>query len=267
MAELKIDNALYDRLGEDWYEARDNPVALLRAESRWRNPWVVERLRRLQHQRGDPPRVLDVATGGGFLANTLAREGFSVVGVDVSEQSLLIARSRDSTRTVEYLRADALSLPFPDASFDAVCMMDFLEHVENPEAAIAEATRVLQPGGLLFFHTFNRNWLSWLVVIRGVEWFVRNTPPRMHVLRLFIKPRELIAMLGRQGLDLEELFGSRPRVASRAFWTLLREGIVQDDFEFRRSSSLAMGYTGVATRRCDMPGACVRPATPAASRR
>lgn len=253
MAELKIDNELYERLGEDWYEARDNPVALLRAESRWRNPWVIEWLRKLQFERSHPPRVLDIATGGGFLANALAREGFGVVGIDVSEQSLSIARSRDSTRTVEYLRADALSLPFSDASFDAVCLMDFLEHVEDPEAAIAEATRVLRPAGLLFFHTFNRNWLSWLVVIRGVEWFVRNTPPRMHVLRLFIKPRELIAMLGRQGLDIDELFGSRPCVASRAFWTLLMNGIVPDDFEFRRSASLAMGYTGVATRRCDMP--------------
>jgi 2-polyprenyl-6-hydroxyphenyl methylase/3-demethylubiquinone-9 3-methyltransferase len=247
MAEVKIDNALYDRLGEDWYEARDNPVALLRAESRWRNPWVIDRLRRLRAELGEGPRVLDIATGGGFLANALAQEGFEVVGVDQSEDSLAVARSRDKTRSVEYRHADALMLPFPDASFDAVCLMDFLEHVEDPEAAIAEATRVLRPGGLVFFHTFNRTWISWLVVIRGVEWFVKNTPPHMHVLKLFIKPRELVAMLGRQGLSVEELFGSRPRIASRAFWSLLWDREVADDFEFRRSSSLAMGYTGVAS--------------------
>jgi len=249
MAEVKIDNALYDRLGEDWYQARDNPVALLRAESRWRNPWVIDRLRHLQGELGHSPRVLDVATGAGFLANALAKEGFDVVGIDQSEDSLAVARSRDSTENVEYLHADALSLPFPDSTFDAVCLMDFLEHVEDPEAAIAEATRVLRPGGLLFFHTFNRNWLSWLVVIRGVEWFVKNTPPHMHLLRLFIKPRELIGMLGRHGLNVEELFGSRPRVASRAFWTMLWDREVPDDFEFRRSSSLSMGYTGVASLR------------------
>ena len=55
--------------------------------------------------------------------------------------------------------------------------MDLLEHVEVPAKVIAEASRVLKPGGLFFFHTFNRNWFSWLFALKGVEWFgTQHTP-------------------------------------------------------------------------------------------
>ena len=126
--------------------------------------------------------------------------------------------------------------------------MDFLEHVEDPARVVAEASRVLRPGGLLFFHTFNRNVLAWLVVIKGVEWFVKNTPSDMHVLRLFVKPDELRGMCRAHGLDVRELHGSAPVVFSRAFWTMLATGCVPGDFrfEFRRSALLA--YTGFAVR-------------------
>jgi 2-polyprenyl-3-methyl-5-hydroxy-6-metoxy-1,4-benzoquinol methylase len=82
MARVNVDNSLYDRMGDQWYVARDHPVALLRAESRWRNPWVTRTLREYARQRGVVPRVLDIGTGGGLLANALAAEGFAVVGVD-----------------------------------------------------------------------------------------------------------------------------------------------------------------------------------------
>jgi 2-polyprenyl-6-hydroxyphenyl methylase/3-demethylubiquinone-9 3-methyltransferase len=166
--------------------------------------------------------------------------------------------SHDRSKSAEYFRADALALPWGDHSFDAACMMDFLEHVETPEAAIHEAARILKPGGLLFFHTFNRNWLSWLVVIRGVEWFVKNTPSRMHVLRLFVKPAELKDMLRKNDLEVVEVFGSSPRVFSKAFWSMLWRREVPDDFEFRRSRSLLLGYTGCAWKKShfDRQGSC-----------
>ena len=56
---------------------------------------------------------------------------------------------------------------------------------------IQEAGRLLKPGGLFFFHMFNRNFLSWLIVIKGVEWCVPNTPKNMHLYSHFIKPYEL----------------------------------------------------------------------------
>lgn len=244
-SEKTVNNELYHSLGERWYAANDDPVALLRAEAKFRNPWALSTL---QHYVGRADRtVLDIGCGAGFLTNFLAPRGYRVTGVDLSRESLDVARRHDKDGLVDYREADALNLPFNNGSFDAVFLMDFLEHTEAPAQAILEASRVLKPRGLLFFHTFNRNFLSWLVVIKGMEWFVKNTPKNLHVLPLFIKPRELDQYLTHAGVKIHEIFGSRPRL-DRAFMKLILTGIVSDSFAFVRTSSLPMGYTGFAVK-------------------
>jgi len=159
---MTINNSFYDTLGEDWNEAYAHPVALLRAENRLRNPWIASQLL-------PASKVLDMGCGAGFLTNYLARLGHEVSGVDLSEQSLKVAQEKDFTRLVKYQVGDVAKLAFPDESFDVVTAMDLLEHVESPFKVISEASRLLKPGGLFFFHTFNRNFWSWLIVIKGVE--------------------------------------------------------------------------------------------------
>lgn len=242
---IPVNNAIYDALGERWYAANDDPVALLRAESRLRNPWVTQHI---VAECGTGARVLDVGCGAGFLSNHLAREGFEVTGIDASQASIDVALRHDTTRRARYLLGDALCLPFADAAFDVVCAMDFLEHVEDPGRVLTEVARVLRPGGLFFFHTFNRNPVAWLVIIKGVEWFVRNTPRHMHVLRLFIKPRELEQMCAANGLAVAVLHGSEPVVFSWAFWRMLFTRVVPADFRFRFSRSTLLAYTGYARR-------------------
>jgi 2-polyprenyl-6-hydroxyphenyl methylase/3-demethylubiquinone-9 3-methyltransferase len=189
-----------------------------------------------------------VGCGAGFLSNYLAREGFDVTGLDASRASIDVAARHDGSGKARYLLGDARRLPFEDASFDVVCAMDFLEHVEDPARVVTEVARVLRPGGTFFFHTFNRNALAWLVVIKGVEWFVKNTPRHMHVLRLFIKPRELEQMCQTAGMSFVELHGSEPVVLSRAFWQMLFTRVVPADFRFRFSKSCLLAYTGCARR-------------------
>ncbi len=241
-----IKNDAYELLGDRWYDAQDDPIALLRAESALRNPWIIHELRRATE--GARARVLDVGCGAGFLANALALEGHEVTGLDASPGSLEVAARHDETRSVRYELGDATRLPFEDSRFHAVCAMDFLEHVTKPGLVIAEASRVLKPGGLFFFHTFNRNRLAWLVVIKGVEWFVKNTPRDLHVLPLFLKPEEVRAMCATSGLEVRELRGSAPAVFSRAFWRMLATGVVPRDFEFRFTRSTRIAYTGLATK-------------------
>ncbi|MDB5050323.1 MAG: 2-polyprenyl-3-methyl-5-hydroxy-6-metoxy,4-benzoquinol methylase [Fibrobacteres bacterium] len=239
-----VNNAFYDNLGERWYEAYDDPVALLRAEGELKNPWVSQRIRSARNAA--PGRILDIGCGAGFLANALAAEGHTVSGVDMSRGSLKVAASRAPTPAM-YRVADAYRLPYRDASFDAVTALDFLEHVTAPERVIAEAARVLRPGGLFFFHTFNRNYLAWLIVIKGLEWFVRNTPKRMHVLPLFIKPREMSAYCARSGLQTAEMIGMRPRLG-RPFWQMLATRRVPNDFKFTFTPSLNISYLGYAKK-------------------
>ena len=248
-AELKsktINNEVYDSLGERWYHADDDPIALLRAEAEVKNPWVAGRIQ--SHLGTGTHTVLDIGTGGGFLSNSLARAGHHVTGVDLSKESLKIAARMDCTSSVKYEHADAYALPYRNQSFDVACAMDFLEHVEEPSRVIAEASRVLKPGGLFFFYTFNRNFFSWLFVIKGVEWFVKNTPENLHLHRLFIRPAEMRTMCLKEGLLVEEFAGIAPVVFSAAFWKMLVTRRVPPQLLFRITGSLKMSYTGVARK-------------------
>lgn len=238
-----INNAFYDELGDDWYTAFNHPVALLRAENKIRTPWILGEI----EKRLGTARVLDVGCGAGMLANALALAGHETAGIDLSEKSLAVAKKRDATGTVVYKQANAYALPFPDASFDVVCATDVLEHVDAPQKLIAESSRVLKKGGLFFFHTFNRNFLSYLLVIKGVEWCVQNAPPHMHVYPLFIKPAELTALCETSSLEVETLLGLRPTF-SLSFWKMVFRRRVPPDFSFQFSKSLLTGYCGIAQK-------------------
>jgi 2-polyprenyl-6-hydroxyphenyl methylase/3-demethylubiquinone-9 3-methyltransferase len=240
-----VNNAIYDELGERWYHAHDDPVALLRAESRLRNPWVAEQIERAFGP--GPQRVLDVGCGGGFLSNYLAERGHRVTGLDAAARPLEVARAHDETRSAHYEQGDARALPYADSCFDVVCAMDFLEHVEDPARVISEVARVLVPSGLFLFHTFNRNWLAWLVVIKGVEWFVKNTPRDMHVLHLFMTPEEVAATCRSHGLTPIGFVGSRPCI-DRAFFRMLATGNVPASFSFKHTRSTQIAFTGAARK-------------------
>ncbi len=242
----KVDNSIYQELGERWYEAYDDPVALLRAECLVKGQWIEERIRKV-HLATEPRsiKILDVGCGAGFLSNALAQKSFSVTGVDLSPESLKVARKYDSTKTVQYLDGDATLLPFESGQFDVVTALDLLEHVENPEAVIKEAGRVLKPGGLFFFHTFNRNLLSRIVIIRMVELFVKNTPKHMHVAHLFITPAEAEKMAKQSGMTVTEWTGIRPKFSSVTMKGLLTR-TVPKSFSFKLTKSLSLSYLGVA---------------------
>ena len=101
-------------------------------------------------------KILDVGCGGGFLSNPLSELGHDVTGLDISQESLEVAKKYDTSKRVKYIIADARKIPFPDNSFDVIISMDFLEHVTEVQEVVNEISRLLKPGGLFFFHTFNR---------------------------------------------------------------------------------------------------------------
>ena len=238
----QINNAFYDELDEKWYSDTHHPIALLRRENAARNPWILKILR---ERRGSQLKVLDVGCGGGFLINALAEQGHIVTGIDLSLSSLRIAETK--TNSASFFQGDARCLPFPRKSFDVVCAMDLLEHVEEPHLVIQEAARVLKPGGFFFFHTFNRNWLSRLIVIQGLKWWLPDSPPHLHVYPLFIKPQELKEWCHSCSLKVEEMHGLVPRLFSFSFLKSFIRHYVDEKMEFRFSSSLKTGYVGYAS--------------------
>ncbi len=220
-------------------EASNHPVALLRAENRLRNPWILRHLKSRCH-------IADLGCGAGFLTNALAQAGHQVTGVDLSKNSLEIAKKYDTTGSVTYIQADVTASPLPSRRFDVVCAMDLLEHVTQPQRVVSEAARLLKPGGLFFFHTFNRTFLSWLLVIKGVDWFIKNAPKNMHVYHLFIKPEELTQWCKAAGMNIQEMKGVGLNWGQWATWKMALTRNVSDQLEFCFNSSLKMGYSGFA---------------------
>jgi 2-polyprenyl-6-hydroxyphenyl methylase/3-demethylubiquinone-9 3-methyltransferase len=237
-----VNNDFYHDLGDRWHTATDHPIALLRAENRLRSPWISSFFR-------SPVKLLDMGCGAGFLSHDMGKLGHDVTGIDLSVQSLEVARQLDTTKKIHYLQSDVTKTPFPDKSFDVICAMDLLEHLENPAALIQEASRLLKAGGLFFFHTFNRNFLSWLIVVKGVEWCVKNTPPHLHVKKLFIKPAELRSMCDHHKMPIQEIHGMNIKIMSKPFFKMVMTGEVPEDLEFVFTKSLSVGYSGFCRKR------------------
>ena len=124
------------------------------AEAFAANPWVTdeERIRRLvaaARLTGDE-RVLDIATGPGYIAEALAGAAREVVGVDLTDAMLAIAKERTQERgisNVTFQAADAQNLPFENGAFDVVVCRLALHHFLKPLQVLREMARVCLAGG------------------------------------------------------------------------------------------------------------------------
>lgn len=126
--------------------ARDYYDNYWRSEG-WETRPALKVLELFQRHISDRDRCLDVGCGDGGTSGVWCQErAASYVGVDVSEAAVAVARDRglDARRI-----ADASALPFPEDSFDVAVCVEVLEHLFQPQLAVAEIARVLRPGGRL----------------------------------------------------------------------------------------------------------------------
>ena len=155
-------------------------------------------------------KVLDVGCGGGILSEAMAALGAEVTGIDAGEAPLAVAKLhlKESRLHVDYRRATAESFAeVASGHFDVVACMELLEHVPDPGSIVAACTRLVIPGGDVFFATLNRNPKSFLFAIIGAEYILRLVRRGTHAYRRFIKPSELKAWANACGLGFQDLTG------------------------------------------------------------
>ncbi len=155
-------------------------------------------------------RLVDVGCGGGILAESMARRGAAVTGIDMGEAPLTVAKlhSLESGVAVDYRHSTAESLAAEQPeSFDVVCCLEMLEHVPEPGAVIAACAELAKPGGSLYFSTINRNPKAFVFAIVGAEHILKLLPAGTHEYAKFIKPSELAGWIRDAGLQLTDMTG------------------------------------------------------------
>ncbi len=165
-------------------------------------------------------RALDVGCGGGILAESMAERGASVVGIDLAEAALSVARlhALETGVELEYLSVSAedYAESHPE-SFDVVTCLEVLEHVPHPESTVAACAKLVKPGGTLYFSTINRNPKSWLFAIVGAEYVLNLLPKGTHEFKKFIQPAELEAYCRSANISVSDITGLTYNPLSKSY--------------------------------------------------
>jgi 2-polyprenyl-6-hydroxyphenyl methylase/3-demethylubiquinone-9 3-methyltransferase len=155
--------------------------------------------------------VLDVGCGGGILAESMARRGATVKGIDLGEKSLMVAElHRQETGVAglayEQVSAEALAEREP-ARYDRVTCMEMLEHVPDPASIVASCAALAAPGAHLFFSTISRTPKAYVFAILGAEYLLKILPRGTHDYARFVTPGELAGFCRRAGLQVADITG------------------------------------------------------------
>ena len=166
--------------------------------------------------------VVDVGCGGGILAESMARRGANVLGVDLADKPLKVAQlhaMEGGVANLEYrsIAAEDLAAEQP-AAFDVVTCMEMLEHVPDPSSIIRACASMARPGGWVFFSTLNRNPKSFLFAIVGAEYLLKLLPQGTHEFSRFIRPAELARWVREAGLELVQFKGLEYNPITRRYW-------------------------------------------------
>jgi 2-polyprenyl-6-hydroxyphenyl methylase/3-demethylubiquinone-9 3-methyltransferase len=220
----RINNKVYDEEGERWWQP-DFSLNLIKTII---NPFRVGYSKKIIDKLSmfpDGKSALEVGCGGGILCEEIAGIGFNTVGIDPSEQSINTAskHAAENGLKISYLKGTGESLPFPDGIFNIVFCCDVLEHVQDLPGVISEISRVLKPGGVFIYDTFNRTFLSKLVAIKVLQDWKRWAimPPHLHEWEMFIKPGEIKLMLHQNHLNWQEHTGIMPDISILRIWRYL----------------------------------------------
>ena len=166
--------------------------------------------------------VIDIGCGGGILAESMARTGANVTGLDMAEDSLNVARlhALEAGVDVNYQQATAEQYAAQHSSaFDVVTCMEMLEHVPEPMSVIQACADLAKPGATLFFSTLNKTWKAYLLAIVGAEHVMKLVPKGTHEFSKFIRPSVLMQYIEQAGLEVTDATGLHFNPVNNSFKT------------------------------------------------
>ncbi|GLX76811.1 ubiquinone biosynthesis O-methyltransferase [Thalassotalea insulae] len=196
--------AKFEKVASQWWEL-DGEFKPLHQINPVRRQFIIQYMQELFEQK-----ILDVGCGGGILAESLARLGADVTGIDMGEEPLNVAKlhALESGITVNYqkITAEEMAIQLP-GQFDAVTCMEMLEHVPDPASIVKACSTLVKPGGFVFFSTLNKTLKSYLLAIVAAEKLLKLVPDGTHDHQQFIRPSTLIGWAEANGLKCIDAAG------------------------------------------------------------
>lgn len=206
--------ARFDQLAGDWWD-ENGPMRPLHAMNPTRLSFIRDQIDHFynRHQHGQRAlkklSVLDIGCGGGILSEPLARLGANVMGIDLSDDLIEIAKNHATKGhlSINYQCIHAHDLLKKNKRFDIITALEVIEHVPDPKEFIKTATDLLKSGGILFISTLNRTPSSYLTAIIGAEHVMRWLPKGTHQWKKFIKPSEVHNFLENADFKIHDITG------------------------------------------------------------
>lgn len=206
-----LDRAEVERFAKDaarWWDA-NGPFKPLHRITRERLTYIRDQLcRRFGREKKEGQclkglSVLDIGCGGGLVSEPLARLGASVTGIDPAPENIAAAKAHASGMGIggiDYRVATAEDIAAAGISYDAVLVLEVVEHVPDVPAFIKSVAKLVRPGGIMLLSTLNRTYKAYAFMIVAAELILRWVPAGTHQWQRFVTPEELRAALRAAGL-------------------------------------------------------------------
>ncbi|XP_022149772.1 ubiquinone biosynthesis O-methyltransferase, mitochondrial [Momordica charantia] len=212
----QLELAKFSAIADTWWDS-EGPFKPLHVMNPTRLSFIRSTLCR--HFRRDPYSVrpfeglniADVGCGGGILSEPLARMGANVTGIDAVEKNIKIARLHADldpvTSTIEYCCTTAEKLVEQEKKFDAVIALEVIEHVADPAGFCQSLAALTVPNGATIISTINRSMRAFATAIVAAEYILHWLPKGTHQWSSFLTPEELVLILQRSSISVEEMAG------------------------------------------------------------
>jgi len=153
--------------------------------------------------------VLDIGCGGGLVAEPLTRLGAAVTGIDPGAETIAAAKAHAAAAGLEidYRPVTAETLADGGERFDAVLLLEVVEHVPDVPAFLKRLAPLVADGGVMILSTLNRTLKAYALAIVGAEYVLRWVPAGTHQWDRFVTPKELNSALSSAGLAPSDLTG------------------------------------------------------------
>jgi 2-polyprenyl-6-hydroxyphenyl methylase/3-demethylubiquinone-9 3-methyltransferase len=199
--------ARFARLSGQWWDER-GPFRPLHRINPLRLTYIRDQLcRKLGRDAKGPASlaglcVLDIGCGGGLVCEPLARLGAEVTGIDPAAENIEAAKVHASAAGlhIAYEAATAEELAGRGQSYDAVLLLEVVEHVPDVPAFIKTVAPLVKPGGVMILSTLNRTLKAYALAIVGAEYILRWLPVGTHRWEKFVTPNELEIAMEQGGL-------------------------------------------------------------------